>query len=118
MHLPPVHVAIIAFRGTRPLAAAIGKPYQRVQEWARPYRQGGNDGEFPTPAVMRDVHRAALARGIELAIHDLAFGRDLAAAEAARLMASMPPQARAAWWPLVPAPAPEREPAATALRGR
>ena len=115
MHLPPVHVAILAFSGTRPLAAALGKPYQRVQEWARPYASGGNDGEFPNPVLMREVYAAAVKRGIVLQVNDLFFGRDIPDEEAAKLMETMPPQARASWWPLLPvAPAPEPEPS----RGR
>lgn len=112
MHLPPVHVAILAFQGTRPLAAAIGKPFQRVQEWARPYAAGGNDGEFPNPVIMREVYRAAERRGIVLNPNDLFFGKDIAPEEARRLMETMPPQARASWWPLQPdEPEPAHEPA-------
>ncbi len=105
MHLPPVHVAIVAFRGTRPLAAAIGKPRQRVQEWARPAADGGRDGEFPDTVIAREVYQAAKARGLALSSDALFFGIDLTPQEADTIAASMPPQARAAWWPLLHAPA-------------
>ena len=96
MHLPPVHVAIVAFR---PLAAAIGKPRQRVQEWARPAADGGRDGEFPNPVIMRQVYQAAKVRGLVLSVDDLFFGKEITAGQADKIRRGMPPQARAAWWP-------------------
>lgn len=114
MHLPPVHVAIFAFRGIRPLAAAIGKPRQRVQEWARPAQAGGNDGDFPSPAIMREVHAAARARQLPLTLDDLVVGRDVPDAELQRFMESKPHQERAAWWP----PLPEHAPSPAPPRGR
>lgn len=116
MHLPPVHVAILAFHGTRPLAAAINRPFQCVQEWARPSGDGGRDGEFPSPPVIRQVIIAAKCRGIGLEATDLVFGRDYTDDELSGLMSAMPRQARAAWWPLRPEPEPE--PAVAAPRGR
>jgi len=97
MHLPPVHFAIFAFRGARTLAAAIGKPHQRVIEWAKPYSNGGNDGEFPNPVLIRQVIAAAQERGLELQSNDLLFGREVPVDQ---VMREIPPQARAPWWNL------------------
>lgn len=112
MYLPPVHIAILAFHGTRPLAGAIGKTHQQVIAWAKPYANGGNDGEFPNPVIMREVYKAAKARGLDLNPNDLFFGAEITATAAAVLMESMPPQSRASWWPLLPAHEREPEPAA------
>lgn len=110
MHLPPVHVAIIAFRGTRPLAAAIGRAYQNVQEWARPVAAGGRDGEFPNPVIMRQVYQAAQQRGLRLELAELFFGKDLTPEEAAKLRQAMP-QHPWAWYRQLPAPEPVPSPA-------
>ncbi len=115
MHLPPVHVAIIAFRGIRPLAAALGRPRQNVQEWARAEADGGRDGEFPNPIILREVYRAARERGIELEPVDLFFGKDLTPEDVAKLRQSMP-QHPWAWCRQLTAPAPTPSPAPA--RGR
>lgn len=107
MYLPPVHVAILAFHGTRTLAAALGKPHQRVIEWAKPYALGGNDGEFPNPVLMRQVYTEAQKRGLELNPNDLFFGKEITDAQAEEIKRGMPPQARASWWPLPVEPEPE-----------
>jgi hypothetical protein len=113
MHLPPVHVAILAFRGARTLAAAIGKPHQRVIEWAKPYSLGGNDGEFPNPVIIKQVIAEAQARGITLNGNDLLWGKEVPVDQVVR---ELPPQARAPWWNLPPAP--EHEPEPAPQRGR
>jgi hypothetical protein len=110
MHLPPVHVAIVAFRGTRPLAAAIGRAYQNVQEWARPAAAGGRDGEFPNPIIMRQVYQAAQERGLRLELVELFFGKDLTPEEVAKLKQAMP-QHPWAWYRQLPAHAPAPSPA-------
>jgi hypothetical protein len=108
MHLPPVHVAIVAFGGARTLAAALGIPHQRVIEWARPYALDGHDGEFPNPVIIKRVILAARERGCAtFADNDLLWGKDVPTAE---VIKALPPQARAPWWNL-PAPEPEPEPA-------
>jgi hypothetical protein len=93
MHLPPVHVAIRAFGGVRPLATALERPHQRVIEWAKPYARGGNDGEFPNPIVIRMVLVCAVSRGLQLTERDVLFGREIPDAE---VMQGWHPKAD--WW--------------------
>lgn len=115
MHLPPVHVAILAFSGIRPLAAAINKPRQNVQKWARPTKEGGYGGEIMHTEWVREIYAAARARGLQLTIDDLVFGRDVSESVLRRIMEETPPQSRAAWWPPLP---PEHGPAPAPPRGR